>query len=574
MNVSVFRRVRSLALLAILLSLFVLPGCDEEPTSAASTESAAVADSEAVANRAESDRFAGIGEWAGVFETGSEGSGTTPVAGNGTTEWKSSVRVNGHFKLAPHNDPRNGPEITWRGKGEAHVVASARKVTQYPDQKVIETWVGDYVDTINVEVSNIDLENRTYQLSIIRDLWQEQPHKGECIETTTVTITRYGTYVDTRIGPGHSWADDGGAGFGRESPLPEEGYVINGSMMNKNTAWLDPTGEEGVNHGWTTSWQIRPIGPQFDEPLEARPGGPYVAERGRLVNLDGFRSTGKIISWHWKFEPADGTGDVPFNSGATKEGRHVPVVVLAPVKATLTVSDGVKEDSESVVIGVTPRDYATPFHHRAGEAMHPNSPQPRLIEGHDVRFVGGENVCALCDYQAKDSVHIFHPPAKAKTWRDVGYKLTQVKDANGPFDGVWYVTDYAMQIERQTLLNKYIVKGGPPPISHGKKFYETNLELGNPIDKYIEAVKAHELLHSEMAKAALPANDPGPKLEPMASKDEAALKQKADELIQAAENAVDAASSDDLPLPSVGFEGTISFPNDSTDVYVPMQVAF
>jgi hypothetical protein len=508
-----------------------------------------------------------VKKWSGSFETGAKNSGTKSVPGDGVETYSSAIRVEGRFTLEPFVDPRNGPEVEYRGKGEAHIIVSAKSVTRYKDETVTTTWVGDYVDTFTAQITNIDPEKGTYELGVDRDLWQQQPHKGKAIALHEVTVTKYGTRVRDEMTDGYQWSDDAGAGFGGTQPLPKQGFILNGKLSRKNGDFL--RNDEGT---WNTTWQIRPVDPELQEPLKAVAGGPYTIARGGTVNLDGWKSTGRIRSYKWTFEPADAksTTTIPFASGAGKEGKRVPVVGLAAFKATLTVSDGQKEDSDSVVVTVDARDYATPFLHRDEEKQHPRSIPPRMIKGRDLRYAGGENVCALDDYGAKDSVHILHPAARAGTWKGNGYEVKQVKDAGGPFDGLWYVADYSVRIEREVLVNKYILPKGPPPVRTAKPFYDANKALGNDVDGYLAAVRKHELLHTELMQKALATADPGPKIESLASKDEAAIKTEADQHIQSAEDAIDKASAD--PLPSVGFKGKIAFPDDATDEYKSVEM--
>ena len=336
-------------------------------------------------------------------------------------------------------------------------------------------------------------------------------------------------------------------------------------MTSNNNDFLSQDGGR-----WISSWTLRPVGPEFEEPLKAIAGGPYTPERGQTVFLDGLQSTGKIRSFHWKFEPAGSDEAIRFRPGEGKHGRRVPVVALASIKATLTVSDGQKEDSDSIIVAVKPRDYRTPFVHRTTEQLHPRSIPPRQIKGQDLRYAGGENVCALDEYGASDSVHILHPAPAGGSWASRGYTMKQVHDAGGPFDGLWYVDTYTVRAEREVLINKYILPGGPPPVRTAKPFYTSNQALGNDVDGYLAAVRRHELLHSELMKNALSANDPGPKIEAIASEEEPALKQQADQTIKASEDAADRASQD--PLPSVGFKGPIAFPDDATDEYHSMEM--
>jgi hypothetical protein len=502
-----------------------------------------------------------VKEWTGTIDTGAESSGKREAPGDGVEVYSSSIRVTARFTVAPFVDKRNGPEVTLRGKGEAHVTVSGKSKTTYKDEIITTTYVGDYVDTFNVEISNIDVARGTYQMAVVRDLWQQQPHKGKAIDAHEVKVNKYGTYVTDSKRDGHSWSNDAGAGFGRESPLPKEGFVINGTMTSKNDDFLSTDGSK-----WDTKWSLRPTPPE--EPLKAVAGGPYVVVRGSVVNLDGWQSTGKIRSYKWTFEPVDAKSAIPFNTGAAKDGKRVPTVSLASYKATLTVSDGKKEDSDTVVVTVNARDYKTPFTHREGEKPHPRSKKPFFKKGADVSFAGGENVCALDSYGDKDSVHVLHPAAKAGTWKDIGYKTKKVADGGGPFDGVWYLDEYAVRVEREMLINNYLLPEGPSLLTGIDNVYNANKK--EHIENYLAAIRKHELLHSELMAKGLAKNDPGPKIEALASRDESEIKTAADKEIRTSEDVIDKGSQD--PLPDLGFRGPMKFPDDATGKYIEVEV--
>jgi len=169
--------------------------------------------------------------------------------------------------------------------------------------------------------------------------------------------------------------------------------------------------------------------------------------------------------------------------------------------------------------------------------------------------------------------HNLHPAAQGDSWYSQGYTIRQVHDSDGPFDQWWYVGDYKLRIDRQTQLNKYILPNAPPPVTGAKSFYEANKALGTDVDGYLAAVRAHEgmqnasgiLGHSGRMKKALDANDPGKKLETLASKDsEDDLKRKADDEIRKAEHAICVQSVDPLPLI---WTGRIAFAHDDTGRY-------
>ncbi|HEU5079128.1 MAG TPA: hypothetical protein VFT72_07935 [Opitutaceae bacterium] len=511
------------------------------------------------ATAADAQRFAAVKEWDGTF-TSQAGSAGERVGTYSTLNYNSHITVSGHFHLNAFYDPNNGNKLSWRGTGEAVVRVNGQRVDREKEQVTTDTFSGDYTDTIQVALDSVDFAKGTYQMMVIIDRWQFQPHRGKAITHLSVRTNRYGSYRNDSMDNGHAWNNDAGAGFGRPSKFPEKGLVLTDTLLSNNNDFLSEDGSH-----WVTTWSIHPAGPEFEEPLKANAGGPYVVERGGTLNLDGLLSTGRIKTYSWSFEPVNTKSAIPFNTGAAKEGRRVPLVALEKVKATLTVSDGQKEDKDSVIIEVKARDYHTPFVHRTQEKIHPNSIRPRLVKGHDTEFVGGENVCALDDYSAKDSVHRLHPGSASGSWEDRGYTLKKVEDAGGPFDGVWYVSTYLMRIEREVLMNKYILPGGPPPVSTTTPFYETNQKLGNDVEAYVAAARRHELHHSELIQESLKKNDPGPKIEALAYKDKAEIKQRIDEQIQKSEDVIDKDSAD--PLAKKFFTGKIAFPNDATDEY-------
>lgn len=103
-----------------------------------------------------------------------------------------------------------------------------------------------------------------------------------------------------------------------------------------------------------------------------------------------------------------------------------------------------------------------------------------------------------------------------------------------------------------------------------KPFYELNKALGNDVDGYLAAVRKHEMLHSELRQESLAQNDPSPKVEALAGNDKAQLLKQIYEIIQGAEDTIDKASQD--PLPPVGFNGKIAFPDDATDKYTSIDM--
>jgi len=146
--------------------------------------------------------------------------------------------------------------------------------------------------------------------------------------------------------------------------------------------------------------------------------------------------------------------------------------------------------------------------------------------------------------------------------------MKKVEDAGGPFDGVWYLDEYSGRVEREILINNYLLAEGPSLLTGIDNVYKTNKK--EHIENYLAAIRKHELLHSELMEKGLAKNDPGPKIEALASRDEAEIKAAADKEIQASEDTIDKGSQD--PLPDLGFRGPMKFPDDATGKYIDVEV--
>ena len=360
-----------------------------------------------------------------------------------------------------------------------------------------------------------------------------------------------------------------GVGFGASE---DTGGIVTriGDTIYANRTETTASREENIIYGTITTVARRTLTATFrrlsKEPPKADPGGPYEVERGGTLSLDGSRSRGNLISYQWKFAPAGGCPpDVQIAPGP-KEGQSVDIVPLCPVTATLTVSDGKQSSSRSVTVSVKARDWKTPFEHIQAEGSLSPAVAP-LIDPHLMAFSGGANVCSLDSSQ--DENHSFHPGEKNGTWDDSGYKLVQVTDPGGPFDNTWYVQEHKLRISRQTLMNPYLLPGGRPPMTGVDPWHDYNNAKGAPVAAYLKAVREHEMEHSNRKRAALPANDPAVKMEPLFGNDRDKLKEDLDNFIRDAELAVCEASQDPLPRT---WRGTLWFPKIDTGIYMQGEV--
>lgn len=310
------------------------------------------------------------------------------------------------------------------------------------------------------------------------------------------------------------------------------------------------------------------------EEVEAEPGGPYTVVRGERLELDGSRSKGNIVKYEWTFAPKGCPQGLSGDTKSRKEGVEASVVLLCDTDATLTVSDGRSQDSKTVAVAVKPRDWETPFTHSSVEGKLPpgGSRLPLVSIGRDRPLQGGENVCALEPYNETEPTHVLHPKANSGSWENEGYVLQPVNDPKGPFDGWWYISDYKLKVERQALINPYLVPGGSPPLSGAERFYDANKRLGTDVDGYLGGIRGHEGLdnakgvlgHSGRMKKALATHDPGRKVEEKFRKGRDELKKMVDEEIQKAERALCDQAKDPLDLI---WRGKLGFAEDDTGKY-------
>jgi hypothetical protein len=310
--------------------------------------------------------------------------------------------------------------------------------------------------------------------------------------------------------------------------------------------------------------------PPTPKKLKAIPGGPYTTERGTPLQLDGSKSTGSILKYTWTFSPGTGCPAGLSLDSAELTGSQPSATVLCPVTAKLTVSDGKSSDSASVPVSVAAREWDTPFSMSAeGIDKGPMATPPWFNSMGYAGYEGGANVCGLCRGTATEDSNL-HPPAKGGSWEQPGgYQLTQVTEPGGPFDTYWYVSDYALQMNRMIVVNPFIL----PPGSGGKElpygmgsFYQKNKDSRYAIDGYVAGVRQHEADHTGRMKAALAAKDPAKTIEPLINTDKNAIRDKADSTLHATEKDICTKSSDaSQPPMRVTWTGKMLFPTSDTN---------
>lgn len=234
--------------------------------------------------------------------------------------------------------------------------------------------------------------------------------------------------------------------------------------------------------------------PDSEDELRADPGGPYTVERTGQVTLDGSNSTGRIKSYRWTFERANG-GCPAKNSH--RNGRRTTIVALCALRATLTVSDGRRRSKPArTTVTVTPRKlHPISFARRAPR---------RLKKSNGGLAVDDHNACLGCkwgrvvctrdglrgDQRSGHTIHgglIGHP----------GFAVASVHDPGGPFDGRWYVKDHTLAIDRTPLVNERLYPGDDV------YNYNTNARHPGDVDRVRRSVEAHEGLHIDVLKEDL-----------------------------------------------------------------------
>jgi hypothetical protein len=316
---------------------------------------------------------------------------------------------------------------------------------------------------------------------------------------------------------------------------------------------------------------LDPVPPK-PKKLKAIPGGPYIAERGTPLQLDGSKSTGSITEYTWTFTKGAGCpASVTLGSGKLS-GSQQTATFLCPVTAKLTVTDGKSTDSATVPVNVQARDWKTPFSMSAEGFDTGPMAKPPWVGKPNASFEGGASVCGLC-YGTADENSNLHPPAKGGSWEPSGgYEIKQVTEPGGPFDQYFYVSAYKMEMNRMIVVNPYVM-----PLSSGGKellyamgsFYQHNLDAKYDVDGYLAGIRQHEQDHADRMKQALQSADPAKDIEKIVEKDKDSVKNNADKKLHDTEKLICQKSNDaSQPPMAKTWTGKMMFPTYDTNKWM------
>ena len=321
--------------------------------------------------------------------------------------------------------------------------------------------------------------------------------------------------------------------------------------------------------------------------------------RAATRTLDGSRSKGDITSYEWTFDQAECTegacagycDQVGPKAGAKKRGARATIKPLCTVQATLTVSDGQDEDSDTILVPVTPRTHGwkTQVLHRWVPTPATGAPSgaPReepVVKCHAdgscaVALKGGLNVPdpKACAGQEVIGSNILCPLLDGRrTWNGRGYTLATIADPGGPFDGYSYVKASTLVVRRLAYINPYLVAG---------TWYDYNKKHGGQIDALLEATKRHEGFgapgkpgtgHTQIMRDIIAGsgglNDPRHEIETFFDPGASKVHEMADKEIERIDKLADEKSND--PLQSIGrfalwFYDSADPADPADDVWVP-----
>jgi hypothetical protein len=137
--------------------------------------------------------------------------------------------------------------------------------------------------------------------------------------------------------------------------------------------------------------------------------------------------------------------------------------------------------------------------------------------------------------------HIIVPQSSTGDWEDA-VVLSQV--VSGPNAGLWYVKSEIMEIDQETVINRYMKAGGPPPEQGRLNFFDHNSAacIANMAD-FVQAVMNHEYRGTPPSPASLEghfgriedeleaAGDPASAIEPLVATSREALMSQVNEVV-------------------------------------------
>jgi len=470
-----------------------------------------------------------------------EGSAEYPVSGS-YTEQSKSLATGGHAGCHPMDS------YTFDYEEQATIDTTSFDFGFYPDGQMVQLD-GSFLGT-------------THSKGVSSD--------GECDHDETETDTG-GWWLQC-----HSEDEDAkGTEFERgtrDFRMDGTSYVITCHVTTvremKDDDSVIYTSPSSTTRDITMKVILDPV-PPVPKKLKAIPGGPYTAERGTLLQLDGSKSTGSITKYTWTFSPGAGCpAGLPPDSELT--GSQQSATFLCPVTAKLTVTDGKATDSASVPVSVTPRSWETPFKTSAEGFDTGDMATPPWFNSLSGKYEGGASICGPCEGTADESSNLLHPAPKGGSWESGGgYEIVKVEEPGKPFDGYWYIAEYQIEMNRKTVVNPFIL----PSASGGKElpytmgsFYQHNLDAGYDVDGYLAGIRQHEKDHADRMKQALRSADPAKAIEKIMEKDKDSAKKTADTKLHDTEKLICQKSSDaSQPPMAETWTGRLLFPTADTN---------
>lgn len=534
---------------------------------------------------ADAFRWLDIEAWQGQFSVTRQSDETQSVPASGYTggmESRQSVQssASGMIHLQPWSDVQDGAR-SWIGEDTAAVRYRALAESEMilpADSATFTSYretVGDDQGRSNARLW-IDVQAGTYSVAfdsayipVEVTSWAEFPPETEqqmrtiCASEMAVMFALVCMALREAEPKTESTTESGPGASVRDIRLPASGLALSGSELIGDTVF---------------SWSLYPAG--MEEPLRAHAGRYPPVERAAELVLDASASTGAIEQYRWTFAPGENCpAGGRCREDALKEGPNPAVILLCDTDITLTVTDGSREDSDTVSARVIAReDWETAVRtdlpegklqvgrHIVGEVCRapgtvPPTESVYACQDADgqwfVSYLSGANVSA----RTGSGEHILDPRRKDGTWEGQGYHIGTVENPGGPFHGFHYIERYQMEVARRTLINPQLLPDAHPLPRYGINLYNKNREEGYDIDGYLEGIRRHEREHStEMFRALRSMNpEPAEQLEELWGDDRSALRTNADAVLEAAEFQMCVASSDPLPSGTT-WEGPILYP--------------
>ena len=253
-----------------------------------------------------------------------------------------------------------------------------------------------------------------------------------------------------------------------------------------------------------------------------------------------------VSSWDWEYDTAlldNGTTDESNSDDLSTWGGRIVISGTVSVEATLV---GVA-CTKSLEISVRNRagvGWNTPI-----DCVEDNEP----LWGAPL-FGYNEPLGQIRD-EDSDVHHIIVPQTSTGDWSD-GVIVAQVP--SGPNAGLWYVVSECLVIDQETVINRYMKSGGPPPEPGATSFFAYNNAgcISNDMADCVTAVEHHEYRGTPPAVKSLEGHfgrmenrldaigHPGLAVEPLVDTTEAGLLAAANDTVEFIEASIDGFTTD------------------------------